>query len=204
MLNIEAAFSVQKRKKISFFVDFYFLHLRTLLLNIINWLAIDYMAVTRRDIAPEEKTQHLWQQTSENETQKSGLGGHLLWHCPYNIDNHVTYFKVIIIKWLSKYVEYIGFTNIFRIKNTTINNFEMSALLHYNLLISLLSTETLHLAVLDHTEAVISSCSLHPGHLHPVPCLGVQLVDLVTSFVIIISSCNYNKVKIMSSYYCKL
>ena len=31
------------------------------------------MAVTRRDIAPEKKTQHLWQQTSEYETQKSGL-----------------------------------------------------------------------------------------------------------------------------------
>ena len=90
MMNIEAAFSVQKSKKISFFVDFYFLHLRTLLLNIINWLAIDYMAVTRRDIAPEKKTQHLWQQTSGDETQKSGLDGNLLWHCPHYIDNHVT------------------------------------------------------------------------------------------------------------------
>ena len=80
----------------------------------------------------------------------------------------------------------------------------MSAVLLYNLLISLLSTETLHLAVLDHTEAVIPSLSLHPGHLHPVPCLGVQLVDLVTILVIIVqSSCNYNKVRTMSSYDCK-
>ena len=80
----------------------------------------------------------------------------------------------------------------------------MSTVLLYNLLISLLSTETLHLAVLDHTEAVITSRSLHPGHLHPVPCLGVQLVDLVTKLAITKlaitkSSCNYNKVRIMSS-----
>ena len=76
----------------------------------------------------------------------------------------------------------------------------MSAVLRYNLLISLLGTETLHLAVLDHTEAVIISRSLHPGHLHPALGLGVQLVDLVTSLVITIpSSCNYNKVRIMSS-----
>ena len=79
----------------------------------------------------------------------------------------------------------------------------MSAVLRYNLLISLLSTETLHLAVLDHTEAVSRSRSLHPGHLHPVPCLGVQLVDLVTRLVMI-SSCNYKKVRIMLSYDCKL
>merc|ERR1719471_2386192 len=58
-----------------------------------------------------------------------------------------------------------------------------------------LLTETLHLAVLDHTEAVINSRSLHPGHLHPVPCLGVQLVDLVMKIVIIIlSSCDVNDV----------
>ena len=76
----------------------------------------------------------------------------------------------------------------------------MSAVLLYHLLISLLSTETLHLAVLDHTESVIMSWSLHPGHLLPTPCLGVQLIDLVTSVVMIIpSSCNYNKVRIMSS-----
>lgn len=113
------------------------------------------------------------------------------------IDNRV----IIAIRRLSKYVEYIGFTNIFRIKKTTIDNFEMSAVLLYNLLISLLSTETLHLAVLDHTEAVINSRSLHPGHLHPVPCLGVQLVYLVTSLVIILSYCHYNKVRIISSQY---
>ena len=83
---------------------------------------------------------------------------------------------------------------------TTIDNFEMSAVLLYNLLISLLSTETLHLAVLDYTEAMIRSWNLHPGHLHPVPCLGVQLVDLIMNLVdITISSCNYNKVRIMSS-----
>ena len=106
---------------------------------------------------------------------------------------------------MSKYVEYIGFTNIFRIKKTTIDNFEKSTVLLYKLLVSLLSTETLHLAVLDHTEAVIISRSLHPGHLHPVPCLGVQLVDLVTILaIIILTSCNYNKVRIMSSYDCKL
>ena len=76
----------------------------------------------------------------------------------------------------------------------------MSAVLRYNLLISLLSTETLHLAVLDHTETVILSMILHPGHLHPAPGLGVQLVDLITSLaIIILSSCNYNKVRIMSS-----
>ena len=81
----------------------------------------------------------------------------------------------------------------------------MSAVLLYNLLISLLSTETLHLAVLDHTEAVILSRSLHPGHLHPVLCLGVQQVDLVTFITRMSkSSCNYNKVRIMSSYDCKL
>ena len=101
---------------------------------------------------------------------------------------------------MSKYVKHKGSKNIFRIKKTTIDNFEMSTVLLYNLLISLLSTETLHLAVLDHTEAVILSRSLHPGHLHPVPCLGVQLVDLVALLVIIIrSSCNYTKVRIMSS-----
>ena len=44
----------------------------------------------------------------------------------------------------------------------------------YYLLISLLSTETLHLAVLDLTEAVTVSRILHPGHLHPVPYLCVQ------------------------------
>ena len=80
----------------------------------------------------------------------------------------------------------------------------MSAVLRYNLLISLLGTETLHLAVLDHTETVDISRSLHPGHLHPAPGLGVQLVDLVTPLVTIISSCNYNKVRIMSSEDCKL
>jgi len=90
---------------------------------------------------------------------------------------------------MSKYVEYTGFKNIFRIRRTKIDNFEMSAVLLYNLLISLLSTETLHLAVLDHTEAVNMSWSLHPGHLHPVLCLGIQLVDLVTILEnIIISS----------------
>ena len=68
----------------------------------------------------------------------------------------------------------------------------MSAVLRYNLLISLLSTETLHLAVLDHTETVTISQSPHPGHLHPALGLGVQLVDLVTDLVIIfLSSCNY-------------
>ena len=103
------------------------------------------------------------------------------------------------------YFEYTGFTNIFRIEKTAIDNFEMSTVLLYHLLISLLSTETLHLAVLDHTEAMPHSRSLHPGHLHPVPCLGVQLVDLVTILVIIIrSTCNYNKVIIMSSKACKL
>ena len=81
----------------------------------------------------------------------------------------------------------------------------MSAVLLYNLLISLLSTETLHLAVLDHTEAMRISRSLHPGHLHPVPCLGVQLVDLVTIlFITYPSSCKYNKVRILSTYDCKL
>ena len=76
----------------------------------------------------------------------------------------------------------------------------MSTVLLYNLLFSLLSTETLHLAVLDHTEAVIHSRSLHPGHLHPVPCLGDQLVDLVTIIGITNpSSCNNNKVRTMSS-----
>ena len=81
----------------------------------------------------------------------------------------------------------------------------MSAVLLYNLLISLLSTETLHLAVLDHTEAVTTSRSLHPSHLQPVLCLGVQLVDLVTRLaIIIISSFNYNKVKIIPSWDCKL
>jgi len=85
------------------------------------------------------------------------------------IDNRV----IIAIRRLSKYVEYIGFTNIFRIKKTTIN-FEMSSVLLYNLLISLLTTDTLHLAVLDRTKAVITSRRLHPGHLHPVPCLDHQ------------------------------
>ena len=81
----------------------------------------------------------------------------------------------------------------------------MSEVLLYNLLISLLSTETLHLAVLDHTEAVKISRSLHPGHLHPVPCLGVQLVDLVTRLaIIILSTCNFNKVSIMPNWDCKL
>ena len=76
----------------------------------------------------------------------------------------------------------------------------MSAVLRYNLLISLLSTESLHLAVLDHTETVILSMILHPGHLHPAPGLGVQLVDLVTIIVmIVLSSCNYNKLTIKSS-----
>ena len=75
----------------------------------------------------------------------------------------------------------------------------MSAVLRYNLLISLLVTETLHLAVLDYTETVIMSRILHPGHLHPALGLGVQLVDLVMNLVTIISSCNYNKVRILSS-----
>ena len=38
-----------------------------------NWLTIDYMAVTCSENVQEKKTQHLWQQTSEYETQKSGL-----------------------------------------------------------------------------------------------------------------------------------
>ena len=75
----------------------------------------------------------------------------------------------------------------------------MSTVLLYNLLISLISTEAMHFAVFDHTEAVTTSRSLHSGHLHPVPCLGVQLVDLVTIRVTNQSSCNYNKVRIMSS-----
>ena len=69
----------------------------------------------------------------------------------------------------------------------------MSAVLRYNLLISLLSTETLHLAVLDHTETMKTSRRLHPRHSHPAPGLGVQLVDLVTIVAITIqSSFNYN------------
>ena len=43
------------------------------------------------------------------------------------IDNRV----IIAIRRLSKYVEYIGFTNIFRIKKTTIDNLELFAVLLY-------------------------------------------------------------------------